>query len=173
MPIGQSSDTGVYGAEETAALGESYRSTGRQAAASGETSVPDAPVKSQARTRALGPASVAGTLCADPEMRFVGAGKAITKVRIAVANRRQDPQTGEWSNGPTEFVDVSVWGRQGENVLECLRKGDRVVVNGIWQETTWLGKDELEHTTKSITARDIGPSLMFRQARVARIQEGS
>lgn len=106
-------------------------------------------------------------------MRFVGEGKALVKVRIAVAQRIQDPETGRWSNGPAEFKDVTVWGRQGENVMECLRKGDRVVVNGILNETTWIGDDFEPHTTQSINARDIGPSLMFRQARVVRNQEGS
>lgn len=139
---------------------------------SGGTSVPEAPARTAPRTRALGVASVVGTLCADPEMRFVGAGKAITKLRLAVSERTQDPKTGNWSSGRAEFVDVTVWGRQGENALESLRKGDRVVVNGIWNETTWTREDGEQHVTKSINARDIGPSLMFRQARVVRNQEG-
>ena len=151
----------------------SWEASPRPAAASGETSVPEAPTHPQTFTRTLGPGSLAGTLCADPSMTFSGTGKAIVKARIAVSERHQDPHTRKWSNGPVEFVDITVWGQQGEFVMECLRKGDRVVVNGIWQEATWTGKDELKHTTRSLTARDIGPSLMFRQARVVRNQEGS
>lgn len=167
------SDTGVYGAEETAALGEPYRATGRQPAANGETSVPEAPPKSQSRTRVLDVGSIAGTLCADPQMRFSQNGKAIVKIRVAVAERRQDRNTGHWSNGPAQFHDLTVWGKQGENVMECLRKGDRVVANGMWQETTWTGNDNEEHTTRALSVRDIGPSLMFRAARPVRNQEGS
>lgn len=167
------SDTGTYGAEETAVLGEGHRRAERQSPANGETSVPEGPARSAPRTRVLGVASVAGSLCADPEMRFVGAGKAITKLRLAVSERTQDPETGHWSSGRPEFVDVTVWGRQAENALESLRKGDRVLVNGMWNETTWTREGGEQHVTKSINARDIGPSLMFRQARVVRTQEGS
>lgn len=144
-----------------------------RSADSGETSVPEAPVSSSPRTRTLGPGSIAGTLCADPQLRFSQGGKAIVKARVAVQERRQDRDTGKWSSGPAEFLDITVWGKQGENVVEFLRKGDRVVVNGIWQESTWTGKDDEEHTTRTLSVRDIGPSLMFRGARVVRNQEGS
>jgi single-strand DNA-binding protein len=137
------------------------------------TSVPEAPPTQTAKTRTLGQGSLAGTLTADPELRFSGGGKALVKVRVAVAERRQDRATGKWINGEAEFFDVTVWGKQGEYVVEALRKGDRVVVVGDWQESTWLGKDELVHTTRSLKARDIGPSLLFRQVRVHRNQEGS
>lgn len=140
---------------------------------SGETSVPEAPARQAPRTRVLDVGSIAGTLCADPQMRFSQNGKAIVKIRVAVAERRQDRNTGHWSNGPAQFHDLTVWGKQGENVMECLRKGDRVVANGMWQETTWTGNDNEEHTTRALSVRDIGPSLMFRAARPVRNQEGS
>jgi single-strand DNA-binding protein len=139
----------------------------------GQTSVPEAAPRQTAKTRTLGQGAMAGTLTADPELRFSQGGKALVKVRLAVSERRQDRSTGKWTNGEAEFFDVTVWGKQGEYVVECLRKGDRVVVVGDWQESTWLGKDEIEHTTKSLKARDIGPSLLFRQVRVVRNMEGS
>ena len=151
---------------------EYWQGSPAPAADQGETCVPEAPPRPGPRTRPLGVASLAGTLTHDPEMRFVGDGKALVKVRLAMAERSRDAESGRWVNGKVEFIDVSVWGRQGEHVMECLRKGDRVVVNGMWNETTWTGKDEQEHTTRSVNARDIGPSLMFRQARVVRNKEG-
>lgn len=167
------SDTREYGAADTTTSGESWPQNERQSPVGGETSVPERPAASSPRTRVLGPGSIAGTLCADPELRFSQNGKALVKARVAVSERRQDPDTGHWSNGPAEFLDVTVWGKQGENVVEFLRKGDRVVVNGIWQESVWKGKDDEEHTTRTLSVRDIGPSLMFRGARVVRNQEGS
>lgn len=166
------SETRDRASEDDAAWNELARSAPRPAAGSGETSVPEVPPRSTSRTRPLGVASLAGTLTHDPEMRFVGDGKALVKVRLAMAERSRDAESGRWVDGKVEFIDVSVWGRQGEHVMECLRKGDRVVVNGMWNETTWTGKDEQEHTTRSVNARDIGPSLMFRQARVVRNKEG-
>ena len=167
------SDQGVYSSPEAQKWAETTRSIQLDDQDEGRTSVPEGPPSSSAKTRTLGPGSIAGTLCADPELRFSGGGKALVKARVAVAERFQDRNTGKWSNGPAEFVDVTVWGKQGVHVVECLRKGDRVVVNGIWQESTWTGKDEQQHTSRSLTARDMGPSLMFRAVRVLRNQEGS
>lgn len=167
------SEEAVAAREQRRAEGREWLDSASPYSSDDQTSVPQAPASAQSRSVAKGPGSLGGTLCADPKMTFSGAGKAIVKVRIAVSERYQDPDTGKWLNGPAQFTDVTVWGRQGEYVMECLCKGDRVVVNGIWQETTWVGKDGQEHTTRSLTARDIGPSLMFRQARVIRDKEGS
>src|SRR5579872_3719766 len=81
----------------------------------GGTSVPERPSPASPRTRTLGPGSIAGTLCADPELRFSNNGKALVKARVAVTERHQDRDTGRWSNGPVEFVDVTVWGGQGRS----------------------------------------------------------
>lgn len=139
----------------------------------GGTSVPEGPPKRRGTTKVLGPGSIAGTLCMDPTMTFSPGGKAITKVRLAVSKRIQDPVTRVWSDGETEFTDVTVWGKQGENVMESLSKGDRVVVNGIWQEDEWEGRDGEQQRRRTLSARDIGPSLLFRQAMVQRKKEGS
>lgn len=124
------------------------------------------PGRPSTTVRTLGPGSMAGYLCADPAMTFVGNGKALVKLRIAVNKRVLDEASGQWADGETEYTDVTVWGRQGENVMESLRTGDRVVVNGIWQESRWFGRDDQWHSRKSLTARDIGPSLMFKQVNV-------
>lgn len=167
------SDTRGYSSPEAQKWADTTRGIQLDDQDTGETSVPEAPPRPGPRTRPLGVASLAGTLTRDPEMRFVGDGKALVKLRIATGERRRDAESGAWVQGETQFIDVSVWGRQGEHVMECLRKGDRVVVNGMWNETTWPGNDGQEHTTRSVNARDIGPSLAFRQARVVRNQEGS
>jgi hypothetical protein len=146
----------------------SWVGTPRTADASDQKAVPDGPGVAGSRPRVLGPGSVAGTLVADPELRFTGNGKAITKVRLAVAERRRDEASGKYVDGPADFIEVAVWGQQGEHVMESLRKGDRVIVNGIWQEERWRGRDEEWHAKKTLTARDIGPSLLFRQATVNR-----
>lgn len=152
--------------------GQDWKNAQPESDGSGTTSVPEGPPTARSTTRALGPGSIAGTICLDPQMRFTGNGKAIVKIRLAVSRRVQDPETRVWSDGETEFTDVTVWGRQGENAMESLRKGDRVVVNGIWQEDSWQGRDGQEHSRKTLTVRDIGPSLLFRQARVQRVKEG-
>jgi single stranded DNA-binding protein len=122
-------------------------------------------------TKLIGSGSLSGTLCADPEMRFTQTGKALTKLRVAVSRRVQDPDTKKWSDGPAEYTDVTVWGGQAERCMEALRRGDRIVVSGMWQEDTWLGRDEQWHSKRSLKAADIGPSLMFKQVTVHRPKE--
>lgn len=150
-----------------------WRDTGPHEADRSQTSVPEREPSEQSKTRTLGPGSLGGTLCADPELRFTQNGKSLCKVRIAVQDRTLDPGSSKWVDGPAQYIDITCWGGQAERVTEALQKGDRVVVNGIWQESQWKGRDGEWHTSKSMTARDIGPSLMFRGARVLRGKEGS
>jgi single-strand DNA-binding protein len=143
--------------------------------ATGQTgpSLPDLGEGRKSQNRVLGPGGIAGTLCADPELRFSQGGKAICKLRVAVQERTRDEQSGKWVDGPAEFVDVTVWNKQAEHATESLRKGDRVVVNGLWQEDTWFGRDEQWHSRRTLTAREVGPSLQFRPVNVIRKTEGS
>lgn len=140
---------------------------------SDQQSVPQAAPRPQSQVRAVGQGSVAGTLCADPELRFTNGGKSIAKLRVAVSERVQDPDTHRWVDGPTDYLDVNVWGKAAEHVTDHLAKGDRVVAVGTWNEETWTGRDGQQHSKRTFTARDIGPSVMFRAARVIRAKEGS
>ena len=69
--------------------------------------------------------SFAGNLVANRELRFTGTGVAATNLQVAVNDRDQDKTTGEWVDGPADFLDVTVWRRQAENAAKSLRKGDR------------------------------------------------
>ena len=78
---------------------------------------------------------VTGNLTRDPELRPLGSGTAVCKLRVAVNSRRKDGQTGEWVDKPNYF-DVTVWGAQGENCANYLSKGRPVAVEGRldWRE---------------------------------------
>ncbi|HEX5984629.1 MAG TPA: single-stranded DNA-binding protein [Solirubrobacterales bacterium] len=78
---------------------------------------------------------VTGNLTRDPELRHLGSGTAVCKLRVAVNSRRKDGQTGEWVDKPNYF-DVTVWGAQGENCANYLSKGRPVAVEGRldWRE---------------------------------------
>lgn len=140
---------------------------------SGQTSVPERPPRRQSQSRAKGPGHLAGTLTADPELRFTGSGKSLTKMRVAMNERTRDPESGQYVDGETRFVDVNVWGRQAENVADQLRKGDRVVVTGMWTEEGWENREGQWQTRTTMLARDVGPSMLFRPARVLRDKEVS
>lgn len=76
-----------------------------------------------------------GNLTRDPELRHLGSGTAVCKLRVAVNSRRKDSQTGEWVDKPNYF-DVTVWGKSGENAAQYLSKGRPVTVEGRldWRE---------------------------------------
>jgi single-strand DNA-binding protein len=78
---------------------------------------------------------ITGNLTRDPELRHLGSGTAVCKLRVAVNSRRKDGQTGEWVDKPNYF-DVTVWGAQGENCANYLGKGRPVAVEGRldWRE---------------------------------------
>lgn len=69
--------------------------------------------------------SLVGNLTKDPETRDVG-DTTVTTLRIAV-NRRKPKDGGE---AKADFIDIKVWGIQGQNCATYLSKGKKVSVNG-------------------------------------------
>lgn len=112
--------------------------------------------------RDVGDGAVTGNLTRDPELRYTPAGRAIAALRVASTERVQDPRTGAWEDKGTAFYDVTVWGDQGERVAEHMRKGDRVVAMGTWQEQRWTDNDGQDRDKVILVAREIGPSFLFR-----------
>src|SRR5215207_11605620 len=82
---------------------------------------------------------VTGNLTRDPETRAAGQ-TTVTQLRIAVNSTRKDPNTNEWVDKPNYF-DVTVWGRQGENVANFCRKGRPVAVDGRLDWREWQDKE--------------------------------
>jgi single-strand DNA-binding protein len=119
------------------------------------------------------PASLSGNLTRDPELRFTASGIAVASCSVAVNERVLNPDTQEWEDTEPEFYPVSVWRQQAEHFAECFRKGDRIVAIGYFQDRTYIGSDEEEHTVTEFTARDIGPSLLFVDATIRRVQRSS
>ena len=77
-----------------------------------------------------------GNLTRDPELRSTNSGTPVCGLRIACNTRRKDA-SGQWVDKPNYF-DITVWGRQGENVAQYLAKGRPVAVDGRleWREFT-------------------------------------
>lgn len=126
------------------------------------------PVVTGRETKKLGRGSLAGNLTYDPELRYTQNGRAVTKLRVATTERKQNSRTGEWEDGPREFFDVTCWGMLGENCCEHLLRGDRIVAEGEWESRSWEDKDGNVQEAIQLVARDVGPSLLFRGARPVR-----
>lgn len=70
----------------------------------------------------------------DPELRTLPSGTAVCSLRIASNTRRKD-DAGRWIEKPN-YLDVVVWGSQGEACSRYLSKGRPVAIDGRleWRE---------------------------------------
>ena len=112
-----------------------------------------------------GPGSLAGNLTRDPELRYTESGRPVCNLGVACSERVRNADTGAWEDGETAFYEVQAWGNLAENAAEHLSRGDRIVAEGRWTESTWTDKKGQEQQKVVLTARDLGPSMMFRGAR--------
>lgn len=119
-----------------------------------------------------GEGAISGNITKEPELRFTGDGKPLVVLRVAESIRQRDDESGEWKDGPTAYYDVTAWGKQAENVAECLVKGDRVAVVGRWQQQDYSDAQGAPQTKMVLVARDIGPSLLFLEVTVSRKGRG-
>ena len=73
-------------------------------------------------------------LTRDPELRYTSNGSAVTSFGLAV--NRKFKQGDEWKDDVC-FVDITVWGKQGENCAEYLSKGRPAFIEGFLKFSTW------------------------------------
>jgi single-strand DNA-binding protein len=92
-----------------------------------------------------------GNLTQDPELRYTASGTAVCNMRIAVGSKYKSGE--EWKE-ETLFIDVVVWGKQGENASQYLSKGRQVMVEGRLQERSWESDGQKRHKTE-IVARSV------------------
>jgi single-strand DNA-binding protein len=81
-----------------------------------------------------------GNLTRDPELRSTTSGTSVCSLRIACNTRRKNSATGEWEDKPN-YLDVTVWGAQGENCARFLAKGRPVAIDGRLEWRQWETPD--------------------------------
>ncbi len=114
--------------------------------------------------------TVVGNLVDDPELRFTPSGAAVANFRIASTPRTFDTETREWKDGEALFLSCSVWRQAAENVAESLTKGMRVVVQGRLKQRSYETREGEKRTVFELEVEEVGPSLKFATAKVARAQ---
>ncbi len=95
-----------------------------------------------------------GNLTRDPELRNTPSGMAVCSLRIAVNTRKKDPNTGEWGEKPN-YLNVTVWGAQGENCARFLSKGRPVAIDGRLEWREWEAKDGAKRQAVDIIADSV------------------
>lgn len=116
--------------------------------------------------------TIAGNLTRDPELRFTANGRAVTNLGVAVNSRHFDKAAGEYRDGKTTFVDVTVWGDTAENIAASMRRGERVIAIGRLDLDTWEGRDGESRSRLIMQADEVGPSLRFVTTASTKAQRG-
>ena len=77
-----------------------------------------------------------GRLTRDPELRHTPQGTAVCQITVAVNRRGAQPGQQD-----ADFINVSVWGVQAENVARYMAKSRQVAVEGRIQTRNYDDKD--------------------------------
>jgi len=73
-------------------------------------------------------AELIGYLGSDPVMKEVN-GDVVCNLNLATTEKYTDKKTGELKKD-TQWHNISVWGKQGENCSKYLKKGSLICVEG-------------------------------------------
>ena len=112
--------------------------------------------------------TITGNLTGDPELRFTGTGTAVAAFTVAASRRVYDQVTGKWQDGDTLFLRCSAWRELADHAAETLTKGTRVIVTGRLKQRTYETAQGDKRTVYEVDADDVGPSLKWATAKIAR-----
>lgn len=116
-------------------------------------------------------ATIIGTLGKDPELKTSKDGRTtFAKFSLAWSERIKDV-TGNFVDGPTQWVQVTVFGRQASNIVQSLGRGMRVVVSGRLQPELW-SSNQGEQVVMTMVADTVAPELTFASAQVVKNEKG-
>ena len=113
--------------------------------------------------------TVTGNLTADPELRFTDTGTAVAAFTVAASRRVYDQASGQWQDGDTLFLRCSAWRNLADHTAESLTKGMRVIVAGRLKQRQYETPEGDKRTVYEIDVDDVGPSLKWATAKIARI----
>ena len=112
--------------------------------------------------------TIAGNLTGDPELRFTATGIAVVAFTVAASRRVYDQATGQWRDGDTLFLRCSAWRELADHAAESLTKGMRVIVTGRLKQRSYETTDGEKRTVYEVDADDVGPSLKWATAKIAK-----
>jgi len=112
--------------------------------------------------------TVTGNLTGDPDLRYTGTGTPVAAFTVAASRRVYDQASGQWKDGDTLFLRCSAWRDLAEHVAESLTKGTRVVVTGRLRQREYETTEGDKRTVYEVDADDVGASLRWATAKVAK-----
>ena len=116
--------------------------------------------------------TIVGNLVAAPELRASKNGTMVANFTVASTPRTFDRQTNEWKDGEALFMRCSAWRELAEHAASSLTKGSRVIVVGQLQQRSYVDREGKDRTALELLVDEIGPSLRYATAQVARATGG-
>jgi single-strand DNA-binding protein len=104
--------------------------------------------------RGINKAILIGNLGADPEVRYMPSGGAVTTISIATSEQWKDKETGAQQER-TEWHRVVFFNRLAEIVGEYLKKGSKVYIEGSIRTRKWTDKTGNDRYTTEIVANEM------------------
>lgn len=102
-------------------------------------------------SRGINKVIIVGNLGADPEMRYMPSGSAVTNFTVATSESWKDKDSGEQKER-TEWHKVAAFARLAEICGEYLLKGSQVYIEGKLRTRKWQDKDGKDRYTTEIIA---------------------
>lgn len=93
-----------------------------------------------------------GNLTRNPELRYTGSGAAVCGLNLAI-NRSFKTASGEMRDEVC-YIDVTVWGKQGESSNNYLTKGSPVFIEGVLRQESWTDKATGQNRYKHSVSAD-------------------
>ena len=117
--------------------------------------------------------TIVGNLTADPEVRTTGSGASVASFTIASTPRTWNRNTNQFEDGQALFMRCSAWRDMAEHCAQSLAKGMRVIAQGRLQQRSYQAQDGSQRTVFELQVDEIGPSLRYATAQVAKSQRGT
>lgn len=94
--------------------------------------------------------TISGNLTKEPVQRFTPSGKSVVEFTLAHNTRQFNQQSQQWEDGEPCFIDVTFWGKKGENFLQdYTQNGKRpVIVLGVLKQDRWEDKETGDKRSK-------------------------
>lgn len=80
--------------------------------------------------------NISGNLTRDPELRAMPSGTTVLSFGVAVNDRVQDKQSGEWTDRPN-FIDCVIFGNRAQSLSRIMTKGMKVAIEGRLRWSQW------------------------------------
>jgi single-strand DNA-binding protein len=94
-----------------------------------------------------------GNLTRDPELRAIPSGTQVCNFDLAM-NRVYTTQAGERKEEVC-YMTIVVWGKQGENCAQYLKKGRQALVEGHLQQRSWTTPEGQKRSKLEVVAERV------------------